>query len=75
MAVWYRQTVDGEITDGPREVEPHYVGQSDAELLGLKAQGAADKGWTVDPTGPSSFTATKVRWAAEAACVRDFWAD
>jgi hypothetical protein len=75
MAVWCRQTVDGEAADDPWLIEPHHVGDPDEYLLALKARGAADKGWTVHWTGPRSFTATKVRWQAEALCVREFWAE
>lgn len=74
MAVWCRQSVDGEPQE-PYRIEPHYDGQTDAELLAAKLLGASGKGWTVKATGPRSFTATKVRWASESECVRDFWAD
>jgi len=75
MAVWYRQTVDGEALDDPHRIEPHYEGQPDDELLFVKAQGAAAKDWTVEWTGKRSFTATKTRWANEAHVVREFWVD
>jgi|WetSurMetagenome_2_1015567.scaffolds.fasta_scaffold1095898_2 hypothetical protein len=75
MTVWCRQTVGGRVVDGPYQVAPHFDGQTDAELLGAKRKGAADKGWAVEITGPRSFTATKVRWESSAECVRDFWAD
>ena len=75
MAVWYRQTVDGEVTDGPRQIEPHFDGQTDADLLAAKRKGAQDKGWTVKHTGPGSFTATKKRWQAGVTCLREFWTD
>lgn len=71
MAVWYRQTVDGEVTD-ERQIEPHADGQTDADLLAVKAQGARDKGWIVAVTGERSFTATKDRWGGSL-CVREFW--
>jgi hypothetical protein len=74
MAVWCRQTVEGEVTDF-RPVAPHFEGQSDAELLAAKRKGAHDKGWRVTPTGPRSFTATKRRWQRAATCVREFWMD
>ena len=74
MAVWVRQTTAGEVTDGPRVVEPHFEGQTDAELLAAKRKGAHEKGWQVKATGPRSFTATKKRWGGSL-CVRDFWAD
>jgi hypothetical protein len=73
MAVWYRQTADGEVSD-EREIARHFDGQTDAELLAAKAQGATDKGWDVTWTGERSFTATKDRWGG-VRCVRDFWAD
>jgi hypothetical protein len=75
VAVWCRQTVEGEAVDEPYRIEPHAPDQTDAELLAAKARGAHDKGWSVEFTGPRSFTATKVRWAAELTCVRDFCAD
>lgn len=74
MAVWCRQSGDGLPAQSYR-IEPHHDAQTDAELLAAKARGAADKGWDVTWTGERSFTATKVRWADEVACVRDFWAD
>ena len=73
MAVWCRQTVDGEPQE-PYAIEPHREGQTDDELLGLKALGAADKGWTVTWTGERSFTAVKDRWGGTL-CTRDFWTD
>jgi len=73
MAVWYRQTVDGETTD-ERQIEPHFDGQTDAELLAAKAKGAREKGWTVRHTGSRSFTATKDRWGG-VLCTREFWSD
>lgn len=73
MAVWYRQTVDGEAAE-PCRIEPHTPEQTDAELLDAKAKGAADKGWAVTWTGDRSFTATKDRWSGTL-CVRDFWTD
>ena len=73
MAVWYRQTVEGVESD-PLRIEPHFDGQTDAELLAAKANGARDKGWTVEYTGPDSFIATKIRWGG-ASCVREFWTD
>lgn len=73
MAVWCRQSVEGE-AEQPLRIEPHAPDQTDAELLAAKAQGAADKGWTVEWTGDRSFTATKLRWAGSL-CVRKFWAD
>lgn len=72
MSVWYRQTSDGRVTDGPRTVAPHTVRQSDRALLVAKANGAADKGWAVEWTGPRSFTATKDRWGG-VLCIREFW--
>jgi hypothetical protein len=73
MAVHCRQTAEG--ASYVVVIEPHFDGQTDADLLALKAKGAHDKGWAVEFTGPRSFTASKVRWASEAACVREFWAD
>lgn len=75
MAVWCRQSVNGKQIDPEYRIEPHAPGQTDAELLGAKARGAADKGWTVEWTGESGFTATKARWEAEDLCVREFWID
>lgn len=72
MAVWYRQSVNGEAQQALR-IEPHAPDQSDAELLAAKRKGARDKGWKVRVTGPSSFTATKRRWADNDLCVREFW--
>jgi hypothetical protein len=72
MSIWYRQTVDGEVTD-ERQIAAHFEGQTDAELLTAKFKGAREKGWTVRRTGPDSFTATKKRWAAAVECVREFW--
>ena len=73
MAVYCRQSVPGE-PDQTAVIEPHYVGQTDVNLLGLKSQGAIDKGWTVEWISPSSFTATKLRWG-DVQCVRTFWID
>jgi hypothetical protein len=73
VAVWCRQTVEGE----PEQryiIAPHSAEQTDAELLAKKASGADDKGWTVEWTGERSFTATKDRWSG-VMCVREFWAD
>jgi hypothetical protein len=74
MAVWCRQTVDGEPAE-PYVIEPHSPDQTDAALLAAKARGAHDKGWTVEWTGARSFTATKVRWASGSECVREFWTE
>jgi hypothetical protein len=73
VAVWYRQSVDGEPAD-PVVIEPHAPDQSDAELLMRKALGALDKGWLVTWTSDRTFTAVKRRWRG-ATCVRDFWTD
>lgn len=73
MAVLCRQTADGE-SDQTYPIAAHNPKQTDLELLRLKAQGAADKGWTVVWTGKRSFTATKTRWGG-VACVRTFWID
>jgi len=74
MSVWCRQSVDGEPQE-PYVIEPHYPEQTDAELLEAKAKGAHDKGWTVEWSGESSFTATKTRWTTGALCVREFWTE
>ena len=70
MAVWCRQVADGE-PDQEYVIEPHRPDQTDAELLLAKANGAADKGWTVDWVSRTSFTATKVRWEG-VTCTRTF---
>lgn len=72
MAVWYRQLVEGEITDGPRIVAPVDPADTDADLLERKATSAAGKGWTVEWSGPASFTAVKDRWG-DVTCLREFW--
>jgi hypothetical protein len=74
MAVWCRQTVDGEPAE-PYVIAPHFDGQTDSELLAAKAAGAHDKGWDVEFIGPKAFTATKLRWEQASVCVREFWAD
>jgi hypothetical protein len=74
MAVWCRQSVEGAPQE-PYAIEPHFDGQTDADLLALKAKGAHDKGWSVEFTGPRSFTAVKVRWLDNVECIREFWAD
>jgi len=73
VAVWYRQSVDGEAGE-PCPIEPHAPDQTDAELLAAKAKGAADKGWEVSWTGGKSFSAVKDRWGGSR-CVREFWTD
>lgn len=73
MTVRYRQTVDGEVLD-ERAIEPHFDGQTDAQLLAAKRKGAREKGWTIKQSGKTSFTATKDRWGGSI-CVRDFWTD
>ena len=73
MAVLCRQTAEGE-PDQTYRIEPHSRKQTDKALLLAKANGAADKGWSVEWTGPSSFTATKVRWGG-VLCTRQFWTD
>ena len=70
MAVYCRQVADD--IDQTYPIEPHRPDQTDAELLLAKANGAADKGWTVEWTGSASFTATKDRWGG-VECVRTFW--
>jgi hypothetical protein len=71
MAVWCRQSVNGEAQPTLR-IEPHSPDQTDEELLDAKRRGAREKGWKVASTGPASFTATKRRWADDL-CVREFW--
>jgi hypothetical protein len=73
VAVLCRQTAEGE-PDQTHTIEPHSPDQSDRALLALKAKGAADKGWNVEWTGKTSFTATKVRWGG-VLCTRTFWID
>jgi hypothetical protein len=73
MAVVCRQTAEGEPEQTYR-IERHTPRQSDASLLRAKAQGAADKGWTVEWISQSSFVATKVRWGG-VLCTRTFWVD
>ena len=72
MAVHCRQIAEG-VPDQQYVIEPHRPDQTDAELLLAKANGATDKGWTVEWTGPDRFTATKERWGVS--CVRTFWID
>lgn len=69
MAVYCRQVAED--TDQEYAIEPHAPDQTDAELLLAKANGAADKGWTVEWTSTTSFTATKLRWGG-VECVRTF---
>lgn len=71
MAVLCRQTARGQ-PEQTYPIAPHEAGQSDADLLHLKAQGAAEKGWTVRWTGEGSFTAKKKRWQG-VLCTRFFW--
>jgi hypothetical protein len=71
MAVWCRQSVDGEQAE-PYVIAPHTAEQTDGELLLAKANGAVEKGWLVAWTGERSFTAMKDRWGG-ARCVRAFW--
>jgi hypothetical protein len=66
-----RQTAEG-TPDQTYRIEPHSARQSDLALLKVKAQGAADKGWTVEWSSKTSFTATKVRWGG-VLCTRQFW--
>jgi hypothetical protein len=70
VSVVCRQTAKGEPSQTYR-IERHYPQQSDLQLLRAKAEGAADKGWTVKWTGQRSFTATKVRWGG-VTCGREF---
>jgi hypothetical protein len=71
MSVRCVQVVDGEPQE-PYVIEPHYPEQTDAELMRAKATGAADKGWTVRWTSPTSFVARKVRWGVQAEVERIF---
>jgi hypothetical protein len=71
MSVWCRQTTEGEPTQ-EYVIQPHYAGQTDADLLALKKKGAHEKGWSVHRTGPDSFTVTKDRWGGRL-CAREFW--
>ena len=71
MSVLCRQTAQGE-PDQTYRIERHTPRQSDVALLRAKAEGAADKGWTVEWTDKRSFTATKVRWGG-VLCTRHFW--
>lgn len=73
MSVLCRQVAEGE-PDQTYPIAPHDPEQTDEELLRVKAAGAADKGWTVEWTSPTSFTATKVRWGG-VMCTRTFWVD
>jgi len=71
--VFCRQTAEGE-PDQTIRIQPHSPDQSDEELLHAKANGAADKGWTVEWKGEREFVATKVRWGG-VTCTREFWTD
>ena len=68
-----RQTAEG-VPDQSYPIAPHSEDQSDEALLEAKANGAADKGWTVEwADDRRSFTATKVRWSGGVLCTRRFW--
>ena len=71
MAVWYRQS-GADIPTEEHVVAEHPDLDTDLELLHRKALGAADKGWDVEWTSETSFTATKDRWGGTLV-VRDFW--
>ena len=71
MAVWFRQSVNGELQHS-QVIAPHYEQQPDAELLELKAKGAEEKDWSVVWKDKNAFTAKKVRWGGDQ-CVREFW--
>ena len=73
MVVICRQTAPGQ-PDQTYPIERHTPRQTDLALLKLKAQGAADKGWTVEWTGKRSFIATKTRWGG-VTCTREFWTE
>ena len=74
MAVYCRQLIDGIQSGDEYIIDPghHADLDSDIELLLRKAAGAEAKGWTVEWTSPTSFTATKARWEEDAACERRF---
>lgn len=71
MSVVCLQVVDGE-PSFEQVIEPHFEGQTDAELLVAKAAGAADKDWDVEWLDDATFVARKVRWLEEALCERIF---
>lgn len=73
MSVVCRQTAEGE-PDQEYVIAPHDPKQTDRALLLAKANGAVEKGWSVEWIGPDSFTATKVRWGG-VLCTRTFWID
>lgn len=52
-------------------IAPHGPRQTDRQLLLAKANGASEKGWTVEWSGRKAFTATKVRWGG-VVCTRTF---
>lgn len=71
MSVVFAQFVDGVLAH-ESVVQPHFEGQTDAELLAAKAKGADDKEWDVEWLSPFSFVARKVRWVDERLCERVF---
>jgi hypothetical protein len=71
VAVWYRQTVDGEVTD-ERQIAP-VDGVDDLELLEIKEASAVAHGWDVDRRS-TRLIATKTRWGGDL-CVREFWVE
>jgi hypothetical protein len=69
MAVWVKQTDDGVVTDGPRQI---FGEGSDGELLRRKYEGAMNREWLTNWQG-HSFVARKVRGADPRNCERTFW--
>lgn len=70
MAVYSQQSDDG-VTQQPLQIV-NDDDLSDADLLARKAASHEARGWTVTTTGPTTFTAEKVRWES-VQCVREFW--
>jgi len=70
MAVYAQQSDDGVAQAAVQIV--NNAGLSDADLLARKAASHEARGWTVTTTGPTTFTAEKVRWES-VQCVREFW--
>lgn len=73
MAVYCKQIVDG-VAQEILVIEPHSETQTDSELLAAKANGAANKDWSVEWTSATSFEARKIRWGGNDV-VREFWMD
>ena len=70
MAVYVQQSDDGVAQAAVQIVNNESL--SDADLLARKAASHEARGWTVTTTGPTTFTAEKVRWES-VQCVREFW--